>query len=95
MEPDIFWGRVKPLIKKNGLTQASLAEKCGIPFGTFQGWIAKSVLPSVTDGCKIAKALNTTAEYLVTGEESNPFKHELDSLKSELKKLSDKYLESK
>lgn len=68
MTPKEFWNGVKPLIKKNGLTQAKLAEICNIPFGTLQGWIAKSVLPDVLSAQKIASALNTTVEYLITGK---------------------------
>ena len=91
MDADFFWERVKPLIKKNGLTQASLAEKCGISFGTFQGWIAKSVLPSVADGYKIAKALDTSVEYLVTGEDSNPYKEKFESILNGLEELIRRY----
>ena len=89
MDAGLFWNRVKPLIKEKGLTQASFAEKCGISFGTFQGWIAKSVLPSVVDGYKIADALNTSVEYLVTGIDSNPAAAELAELKGKLRAILD------
>lgn len=69
MTTENFWNNVKPLIKSNGLTQLKLSELCNIPFGTFQGWIAKSVLPDVISAYKIATELNTTVEFLVTGKE--------------------------
>lgn len=89
MDADIFWSRVKPLIKNTGLTQISLAEQCGIPPKTLQGWIAKSVLPSVVDGYKIACTLNTSVEYLVTGIDSNPAATELAELKGKLRAILD------
>ncbi len=67
MTAEKFWSNVKPLIKSNGLTQSRLSELCNIPFGTFQGWIAKGVLPDVISAYKIATELDTTVEFLVTG----------------------------
>ena len=87
MNADIFWSNVKPLIKTCGLTQSKLAETCNIPFGTFQGWIAKSVLPDVVSAFKIAKALNTSVEYLVTGEESHQDVKELQDVKTKYEAL--------
>ena len=69
MEISFFWQNVKILLKNNNLTQKKLAEICNISFGTLQGWIAKSIVPDVFSALKIAKALNTTVEFLVTGIE--------------------------
>lgn len=88
MNAQTFWDNVKPMIKAHGLTQAKLAESCQIPFGTLQGWIAKSVIPDAVSAVKIAKLLNTSVEYLVTGEESNQYKVQLDQLKETLRQLA-------
>lgn len=69
LEISFFWKNIKVLLKNNNLTQKKLAEFCEISFGTLQGWIAKSIVPDVFSAVKIAKALNTSVEYLVTGEE--------------------------
>jgi transcriptional regulator with XRE-family HTH domain len=69
MEISFFWQNVKILLKNNDLTQKKLAEICNISFGTLQGWIAKLIVPDVFSALKIAKALNTTVEFLVTGIE--------------------------
>jgi transcriptional regulator with XRE-family HTH domain len=63
-----FWKRVNQLIKASKITQADISKACGIPFGTFHGWIAYKRLPDVLSAYRIAKALNTTVEHLCTGE---------------------------
>jgi len=39
-------------------------------------------VPDAIEAYKIAQALNTTVEYLVTGEDTSPYKQELDKLKA-------------
>lgn len=77
-----YWNRVKVLIKSQNKTQEGLAKDCGIPFHTLQGQIAKNRLPNTIDGYKIASALGTTVEYLVTGTEADGFKEKYDKLKT-------------
>jgi transcriptional regulator with XRE-family HTH domain len=62
-----FWERVNQLIKTAKMTQEGVAKVCGIPFGTFHGWIAYKRLPDALSAYRIAQALGTTAEYLCTG----------------------------
>ena len=87
-----FWERLNALIKERKVTQEWVAAQSNIKYQTFRNWSARHIIPDAVQTVAIAKALHTTVEYLVTGDDSNPFKHELDSLKSELKELSDKYL---
>lgn len=82
MDAKTFWGNVKPLIKKNNKTQEILASELEIPFGTFQGWIAKSILPDVVSAYKIARALGVSVEYLVTGKETDGKKQFIEDLKN-------------
>lgn len=67
MNADDFWKHVKADAKSRGLTLARLAGACDIPYGKLQGWIHRSVLPDVFSAFRIAKALGTTVESLVTG----------------------------
>lgn len=60
-----FWQRVKFLIKENNTKQEWLAEKTGIKYQTLRSMISKNTFPKADDAVKIAKALNTTVEYLV------------------------------
>ena len=71
-----FWQRVKFLIKENNTKQEWLAEKTGIKYQTLRSMISKNTFPKADDAVKIAKALNTTVEYLVNGyKDSN---HEIN-----------------
>ena len=82
MDAKTFWNNVKPLIKQRNKTQESLAAELNIPFGTFQGWIAKSILPDVISASKIARALGVSVEYLVTGQETDGKKQFIEDLKN-------------
>lgn len=70
MDTQIFWARVKTLIKEQGFTQESLAERCNIPPRTLIGWINKQRLPDAESAVLISAALHTTVEYLVTGNQA-------------------------
>jgi transcriptional regulator with XRE-family HTH domain len=87
MDADTFWANVKPLIKASKTTQEGLAKACGIPFGTFQGWIARHTLPDAVSAYRIAQALNTSVEYLVSGE--NPGKPDTEPLIAHAQALLD------
>ena len=69
MAKDIFWERVNNLIKKNKTTQKNAAMACGVNLRTFQNWMARNLFPTVIDGYNLARFLNVTVEYLVTGRE--------------------------
>ena len=91
MNAEKFWNRVNFLIKENNTTQQSLSVTCGFNPRRIQNLSTGNRFPDVQEGILIAQVLNTTVEYLVTGKESSPYKEELDSLKSDLRALSEKY----
>jgi len=62
-----FWQRVKKLLKSQKLTQDQLCKSCNISLATFVSWIHNERLPDLTSAIKIAKALNTSVEFLVFG----------------------------
>ena len=64
-----FWMRLKNEIKAKNTTQEWIAGKIGVPFGTFRKWMARKTYPNIKEGIEIAKLLETSAEYLVTGIE--------------------------
>ena len=82
MDAVSFWNRVKQLIKSNNTTQRGLSETIGLSARTLEIKIGRKSAPDVFEAYKIAQALNTTVEYLVTGEDSSPYKQELDRLKA-------------
>lgn len=82
MDGATFWRNVNKLIKSQNTTQEAIAKTCAINFGTFKNRSSKKIVPDAIEAYKIAQALNTTVEYLVTGEDSSPYKRELDRLKA-------------
>jgi transcriptional regulator with XRE-family HTH domain len=63
-----YWERVTKIIADQNTKQSWLAEKAGILQQTLSQWIIKGRLPNVKEGQKIAETLETTVEYLVTGQ---------------------------
>lgn len=83
----MFWTNVKELLDIKNLTQKELSAITGINLGTIKNQICREVIPDAESAVKIAKALNTTVEFLVTGEEENSAQKELTELKSKLADL--------
>lgn len=71
MDIDIFWNRIKKLCKEKGFTQKELSAKAGGEPRMIESQIFKKVIPNVDEVYNIAQLLDTTVEYLVTGEEPN------------------------
>ena len=65
-----FWKRTNKLIKDKNSKQENVAQECGIPYQTLRSWVTRQTFPDALQTYKIAQALNTTVEYLVTGEDS-------------------------
>ena len=64
-----FKDRLREEIEYQGLLVKEISAKAGISNSTFLSYIdARSVLPNVETGVKIAKALGVSVEYLVNGE---------------------------
>jgi len=61
--------RLKNEIKAKNTTQEWISGKIGVPFGTFRKWMTRKTYPNIKEGIEIAKLLETSAEYLVTGKE--------------------------
>nr|DAQ89147.1 MAG TPA: Helix-turn-helix XRE-family like protein [Caudoviricetes sp.] len=86
---NIFLENLKKELHNKKLTQKELAEKTGISVNTIRGWFSKDLTPDVFSAVKIASVLDTTAEFLATGKNSDTN----DSAKKELSALKAKLLE--
>ena len=64
-----FWDRLRDSIRDCDHTHESVARKLKIPLGTFKNWLLRKTYPDAKEIVEIAGLLNTTAEYLVNGEE--------------------------
>ena len=82
-----FWKRTNSLIKLLNKTQRGLALECGFTERRIETLSSNNRSPDVIEAVKIAKALNTTVEYLVTGEDENSAEKELTELKAKLADL--------
>ena len=66
-----FWLRVKDKLDFQDSTQRDLAQNINESYNTLQSWINRDRLPNAEQAVKIAEALNTSVEFLVTGKSSN------------------------
>lgn len=82
-----FWIRTNALIKAQNKTQRGIALECGFSERKIENQSTNDRIPDAVEAVKIAHALNTTVEYLVTGEEENKAELELQELKAKLADL--------
>jgi len=80
--------RLKSEIKAKNTTQEWIAGKIGVPFGTFRKWMTRKTYPNLKEGVEIAKLLETSAEYLVTGTEREGLSNTERNLVNAYRKLS-------
>lgn len=82
-----FWKRTNSLIKLSNKTQRSLALECGFTERRIETLSSNNRSPDIIEAVKIAQALNTTVEFLVTGQDDNKAAKELTELKAKLADL--------
>ena len=82
-----FWIRVNSLIKLQNKTQRGLSIECGFSERKIENQSSNDRIPDAVEAVAIAKALNTTVEFLVTGENNNQAAQELTELKAKLADL--------
>ncbi len=87
MTGKVFWQNVNALIKERNTTQEWVCQKCGLVIGTFKNKSSNKTVFDAITAYKIAQALDTTVEYLVTGHDSNPYKQRLEELENKIKNL--------
>ena len=85
-----FWERVKQLIKQQNTTQEWVATQCDVSLGMIKSWIFNNRLPDAAQAVRMAKALNTTVEYLVTGQEKDLYKGRFEKLVQDMQSVIDK-----
>ena len=83
-----FWMRLKNEIKTQNTTQEWIAGKIGVPLSTFRKWMTRKTYPNLKQGVEIAKLLETSAEYLITGTFQEGLSGEEQRLVNAYRKLS-------
>ena len=89
-----FRERLREEIAFSGLTYKELSAKTGISKRTIISYVSgQSCMPSADVAVKLAKALNTSVEYLILGEKTNSNQEKSDERSRKLnhifKDLSD------
>lgn len=65
-----FWERFETQIKTLSLTKKEVAASAGINYGTFVNYATNNRIPKTEEAVRIAKAIGTSVEYLVSGDEA-------------------------
>jgi transcriptional regulator with XRE-family HTH domain len=63
-----MWTRIEQIMFENKYTFRKLADEIGVGESTVSMWRTNGTIPRADDAVKIAKFLETTVEYLITGE---------------------------
>ena len=69
MDVQSFWDRVNGLIKERKTTQRAISAQCGFTARRIETLVSNERLPDAIEAQKIAAALHTSVEYLVTGKD--------------------------
>lgn len=62
-----FWERLESALSDNNCTMADLGRKIQLSPTVINSWKMRGSIPRADIACKTAEALNTTVEYLITG----------------------------
>ena len=81
-----FWDTVEMLRKEQNTSYRWLAQKMGIPETTLSSMRHSKTEPRASEAVKIARALDTTVEFLVT-EDDRTYFQKYNSLRDALKKI--------
>jgi transcriptional regulator with XRE-family HTH domain len=84
-----FWIRTKSLLRNRKITQENFCKECDISLATFVSWMHNNRAPDVYSAYKIAHALGTSVEYLVTGEDMSESARKLETIKLKLQELQE------
>lgn len=85
-----FWENVEILRKEQNTTYRWIASKMGVSETTVSSMRKANTEPRASEAVKIADALNTTVEFLVTNKEA-VYLYKYNKLKSEMLTIIEKY----
>ena len=85
-----FWKRTNELIKLQSKTQRGLALECGFTERRIETLSSNNRSPDVIEAVKIAEALNTSVEFLVSGKEPDSSQN-INAFISDIQDVIQKY----
>ena len=77
-----FWSNVQFLFKMRDISGKDFTSKNGINIFSFRNSISQKRLPNLEMAYKIATGLDVSIEYLLTGNDKNNPKNNIENLKS-------------
>ncbi len=84
-----FVERIDALLAAQHKTKIDLITTVGIPKQSIYDWRNRGTIPAADIALKIAQFLNTSVEYLLTGNETNPLSAENANLKKRLDEIQE------
>ena len=87
MDAESFWKNVTRILRDRKISQESLCDEIGISIWTLRSSISKKILPRVDVAKRIADYLDTTVDFLLTGEEGDEYRRRLENLKRAMRDL--------
>ena len=81
-----FYERVKCIAKERNIPLLQMLKDNGINYESYKSAKRLGILPRADEACKIAEALHTTVEYLVTGQGRYISAEQLIDLANEVEK---------
>lgn len=85
-----FYERVKELSKNQNLSLIPFLQSLGINYETYKSAKRLNNLPRADEAVKIAEALNTSVEFLVSGKEQDSSKN-INAFISDIQSVIQKY----
>lgn len=85
-----FYERVKELSKNQNLSLIPFLQSLGINYETYKSAKRLNNLPRADEAVKIAEALNTSVEFLVSGKEPDSSKN-INAFISDIQSVIQKY----
>lgn len=85
-----FYERVKELSKTQNLSLIPFLQSLGINYETYKSAKRLNNLPRADEAVKIAEALNTSVEFLVSGKEPDSSKN-INAFISDIQSVIQKY----
>lgn len=91
MDVQEFYSRIKSTLLLKDKTVSQLCFSCRIPYQNFVNKKSQKVYPPVTECYRIAKYLNVSLEYLLTGENQDEFikNYESTVMKDKLTRIAE------
>ena len=83
-----FWNRVKTLCKNKKISQTDLCIEINCPVQNLRNKIVRGAYPNIIDCIHIAQFLETSVEYLVTGDKNKLLDSE-DILQDKLNRIKE------